>query len=142
MKDPAPSGRRLGESPDPWWTPYSSRVKNVALYLGSQEISSRKRVLRDSFTLLASSKPLESLFGHENIEKTKLRAEREKGVLLNIDLAIMHHGLGDMDTTFDYLNKASEDMIGALFLKKHPSWDGIRQDLRYPALLKRYGHEA
>ncbi len=74
-----------------------------------------------------------------NIKKTKQRAQREKGVSLNVDLAIMYHGLGDMDKTYYYLKKASDDMIGVLFLKNHPSWDGIRGDPRYPKLIKNYG---
>jgi len=55
-------------------------------------------------------------------------------------VAYVYVGLGDQDEAFKWLDKACQERMGWLIdLKSDPSFDGIRQDARYPELLKRLG---
>jgi len=55
-------------------------------------------------------------------------------------MAILHLGLGNNDTAFEYLNKAVEERDAWLFwLKTDPRLDGVRADKRFHDLLLRTG---
>jgi len=55
-------------------------------------------------------------------------------------IAALHASLGDIDDAFRWLDVAvAEHATGLIFLRVHPRMDPIRQDPRYPTLLRRVG---
>ena len=55
------------------------------------------------------------------------------------DWAIAHARLGDMDGAYRWLEVMYEERSETLLRIRHPSWDPIRKDPRYPALMKKIG---
>jgi DNA-binding winged helix-turn-helix (wHTH) protein/TolB-like protein/Flp pilus assembly protein TadD len=56
------------------------------------------------------------------------------------NVAMIHHGLGDRDETFRWLEKAyAERDVRLTFLKVERKWDPIRSDARFVALAQRVG---
>jgi TolB-like protein/Flp pilus assembly protein TadD len=56
------------------------------------------------------------------------------------DLAFLHAGLGILDRTFELLDRACEERSGWLVdLKVDPSFDALRGDPRFEAILRRIG---
>ena len=54
--------------------------------------------------------------------------------------ALVYLGLGDLDKTFEWLEKAFKERSGFLpFLKVEPMFDSVRLDLRFQDLLHRVG---
>ncbi len=54
--------------------------------------------------------------------------------------ALIYLGLGDLDKTFEWLEKAFAERSGFLpFLKVEPMFDAVRLDLRFQDLLHRVG---
>jgi hypothetical protein len=57
-------------------------------------------------------------------------------------IASVHLGLGQLDEAFEYLDKALAVRDPQLaFGKVSPWWDGVRDDPRFAALLKKIGLE-
>jgi hypothetical protein len=55
-------------------------------------------------------------------------------------IAALHASLGDGEEAFQWLDVAvKERATGLMFLRVHPRLDRIRQDPRYPTLLRRVG---
>ncbi len=55
-------------------------------------------------------------------------------------IAALHACLGDIDEVFQWLDTAVEEhATGLVFLRVHPRMDAIRQDPRYPVLLRKVG---
>jgi serine/threonine-protein kinase len=70
-------------------------------------------------------------------ELTAARAER---VVSAWGIAALHACLGDVDEAFRWLDTAVEEQAtGLIFLRVHPRLDRIRDDARFPALLRRVG---
>jgi TolB-like protein/Tfp pilus assembly protein PilF/predicted Ser/Thr protein kinase len=58
------------------------------------------------------------------------------------NIALVYLGLGKINLTFEYLEKAYEDRsVGLCWLKADPIFDSVRSDPRFTALLKRIGLE-
>jgi serine/threonine protein kinase/tetratricopeptide (TPR) repeat protein len=58
------------------------------------------------------------------------------------NIALVYLGLGKINLTFEYLEKAYEDRsVGMCWLKADPIFDSLRSDPRFTALLKRIGLE-
>jgi len=58
------------------------------------------------------------------------------------DIAIIYTGLGEKDRAFEWLEKSYEERSGRLmYLKVKPSFDPLRADPRFTALLKKVGLE-
>jgi len=56
------------------------------------------------------------------------------------DIAVVYMGLGEVDQTLEWLNRAFEERSGFLiYIKCDRCFDGLRSDPRYEALLKRIG---
>lgn len=55
------------------------------------------------------------------------------------DWAIAYARLGDMDGAYRWLEVMYEERSETLLRIRHPSWDPIRKDPRYPALMKKIG---
>jgi DNA-binding winged helix-turn-helix (wHTH) protein/tetratricopeptide (TPR) repeat protein len=55
------------------------------------------------------------------------------------NFALVHHGLGDDEQTFIWLERALEarDVLLAAFISTEPSWDQLRAERRFRRLLKR-----
>jgi hypothetical protein len=69
-----------------------------------------------------------------------LTAARATKVVSAWGIAALHASLGDVDEAFEWLDVAvAEGATGLIFLRVHPRIDAIRQDPRYPALVKRVG---
>jgi TolB-like protein/DNA-binding winged helix-turn-helix (wHTH) protein/Flp pilus assembly protein TadD len=57
-------------------------------------------------------------------------------------LALVHYGLGELDATFEWLQKAHDERdFRMIRLVVDPVWDGLRQDPRFRQLLLRIGLE-
>ncbi len=70
------------------------------------------------------------------------RALAQPEVNLEMDFAILHAGLGDMDATFEALERAASSRVGAIvFLRSSPLWDStVRADARFGELVRRIGY--
>ncbi|HYU51303.1 MAG TPA: tetratricopeptide repeat protein, partial [Gemmatimonadaceae bacterium] len=88
---------------------------------------------------------LEAASGNEK-EARRILAEltlaRSTRVVSAWGIAALHASLGDVDDAFRWLEIAIEERAsGLLLLRVHPRLDPIRQDPRYPALVRRLGIE-
>ena len=88
---------------------------------------------------------LEAAAGNEKEARrilNELTAARATRVVSAWGIAVLHASLGDVDEAFDWLEIAvKERSSGMLLLRVHPRLDPIRQDPRYPALVRRLGLE-
>ena len=48
-------------------------------------------------------------------------------------------GNWEIDKVFEYLDQASDEAMGTLFLKNHPGWDEVRDDPRFQRILEKLG---
>lgn len=72
----------------------------------------------------------------------ELQAREPARYLPPFNVAMIHHGLGDRDETFAWLEKAyAERDVRLTFLKVERKWDPIRSDERFVALARRVGLE-
>ena len=70
----------------------------------------------------------------------ELRAREPARYVPPFNVAMIHHGLGNRDATFEWLEKAySERDVRLTFLRVEKKWDPIRSDARFVALAKRVG---
>ncbi len=68
----------------------------------------------------------------------ELEALSRRRYVAPLDLALVHIGLGDKDRAFEWLDKAVEDHSSWLrMMKLDPKMDSLRNDPRFPALLRR-----
>jgi TolB-like protein/Tfp pilus assembly protein PilF len=68
------------------------------------------------------------------------RREREPEVALQMDFAMIHLGLGDVERALDYLEEAVEARLGsAIFMGSHVGFDSIRSHPRFRRLLDTVG---
>jgi serine/threonine protein kinase/tetratricopeptide (TPR) repeat protein len=73
---------------------------------------------------------------------THLEGLSKRGYSVNYDIAFIHCGLGDMEMTFEWLEKAyKEKEADIICLKGDPCWDNLRSDPRYNSLIKRMNLE-
>ena len=73
----------------------------------------------------------------------ELIAARSQRVVSAWGIAALHASLGDVDASYRWLDIAVEEgATGLVLLRVHPRLDSIRQDPRYPALLRRVGLDA
>lgn len=55
-------------------------------------------------------------------------------------MAGIYAGLGDLDAAYDWLNRAIETRgLGLIFLAAEPMYDALREDPRYPDVIRRIG---
>src|SRR5215831_1344503 len=70
----------------------------------------------------------------------QLQEMSKRQYVLPTDMAAAYAGTGDKDQAFAWLEKAYQDRDdGVPFLGVDPSWDGLRSDERFRALLQRIG---
>lgn len=70
----------------------------------------------------------------------KLRSISEKQYVPSYNFAMVHLGLGEIDKTFEFLEKAFEERSGfILFLNVEPMVDGLRSDPRFQKLIAKIG---
>ncbi len=73
-------------------------------------------------------------------ELETLRARAETGYVSPLDIASTHAQLGHRDEAFSYFDAAFTDRApGLVFLKVDRAWDGIRDDPRFAAAVRRVG---
>ncbi len=66
----------------------------------------------------------------------ELRALSKQRYVSSYLFALVYAGLGEKDQTFAWLEKAYEERSGALpYLKVNPTWDPLRSDPRFEALV-------
>jgi serine/threonine-protein kinase len=86
---------------------------------------------------------LEASSGNEAAARrilNELTGARSQRVVSAWGIAALHAGLGDVDEAFRWLDVAVEERAtGLIFLRVHPRLDRIRQDPRYPALVRKVG---
>ncbi|HXM35011.1 MAG TPA: tetratricopeptide repeat protein, partial [Pyrinomonadaceae bacterium] len=89
-----------------------------------------------SFAYAAAGRRSEAL---KTLQQLKEQAKRH---LPTYHFAIIHAGLGEKEQAFDWLERAFEMRAVDLFnLKVEPMFDSLRQDPRFPNLLRRVGLE-
>lgn len=71
------------------------------------------------------------------IEKLLQRQINEPDVSLNVDLAIVNIGLGNIDKAFEYLDSAYEERNGAVVFLRNIYWRPIQNDPRFFKLLEK-----
>ncbi len=67
---------------------------------------------------------------------SELLNSKDQGDSLSTAIAQVYIGLGNKDRAFEWLNKAVMQRDGNLFLKVDPIYDPLRNDPRFPALLR------
>ena len=66
----------------------------------------------------------------------ELRALSKQRYVSSYAFALVYAGLGEKDETFAWLEKAYEERSGSLpYLKVNPTWDPLRSDPRFEALV-------
>ena len=73
------------------------------------------------------------------LNKLFLRQEQEPETSLNMDIAVVYAGIGNIDKVFEYLNKAFEERSGGILFIRNPNWEAIHNDPRYHELIKKMG---
>jgi tetratricopeptide (TPR) repeat protein len=78
----------------------------------------------------------------ECVEKTRLREEKEPGVILDMDYAFMYAGSKDYDLAFHYLNKTYEQRmgiacLGMIYCIRYPMLNELKSDPRFSELLQK-----
>jgi tetratricopeptide (TPR) repeat protein len=74
------------------------------------------------------------------LEMLHERARDHPEQSLEIDFAMVHAALGELDDALRYLDAAARKRLGGvLFSVNGASWKGVRQDPRYRALIGHYG---
>ena len=69
------------------------------------------------------------------------RMREHPEVNLDMDVALVQQGLGDLDRAFEHLEAAAGRRHGVIFVEASPLWGSeIRADPRFDALLERIGH--
>lgn len=71
------------------------------------------------------------------LNKLLERQKLEPDVSVNVDLAIVHMGLGNYDKVFEYLDHAYEERAGALIFLRNIYWRAIHNDPRLHKLLEK-----
>jgi serine/threonine-protein kinase len=89
---------------------------------------------------------LEAAAGNEQEARrilAELTAARSTRVVSAWGIAVLHATLGDVDDAFRWLDVAiDEHAPGLILLRVHPRLDSIRNDPRYPVLVRRLGLES
>ncbi len=76
----------------------------------------------------------------ECIRKMEQRVVEEPGAIVDADLAAIWYSLGDTDKCLYYINKCIDMRLGPItFFTEYPAYRGIKDDPRYPELLKKMG---
>jgi serine/threonine protein kinase len=113
-----------------------------------EAINARRRAhatVNDS--LVATTDPGHGAAGYGAIERAAVQQELEAlrtrartGYVSPLDLARAHAQLGDREEAFSYFDAAFADRApGLVFLKVDNAWDGIRDDPRFAAAVRRVG---
>ena len=70
----------------------------------------------------------------------KLHSEAAKRYVPATYIGILHAGLGDAESAFEWLERAYEERTdGLTLLNVEPMVDGLREDPRFQSLIKRIG---
>ena len=70
----------------------------------------------------------------------QLHSEAAKRYVPATYIGILHAGLGDTESAFDWLERAYEERAdGLTLLNVEPMVDGLREDPRFRSLIKRIG---
>ncbi|MTI87810.1 MAG: tetratricopeptide repeat protein [Balneolaceae bacterium] len=76
----------------------------------------------------------------ECLEKVSKREKEEKDINLTLDYALVYSAMRDYDRSFEYLNKAVDEKLGAvLLINSFPILDELRDDARFEQLIQRIG---
>jgi serine/threonine protein kinase/Tfp pilus assembly protein PilF len=74
-------------------------------------------------------------------ELEKLLSRAGKGHVPPLHVAMIHLGLQDLDSTFEWLDRAFDDRsVWLIFLRRSPIFDVLRGDPRFESLLRRVGY--
>ena len=91
-------------------------------------------------TYLGYAYSLANLEDDANDVLNRLRQIAKTQYVPSYNFAMLHLGLGNMDKTFEYLNKAFEERSGILlFMNVEPMLDSLRGDSRFGELIKKIG---
>ena len=76
----------------------------------------------------------------EYLDLLKQRGDEDPGVMLQMDYAVIHLGMGEHDQVFNYLQQAVNERLGSvLFINSNPVWNDIKSDKRFFDILKQIG---
>ncbi len=76
----------------------------------------------------------------ECIRKIEQRQVEEPGAVVDADLAAAWYSLGNLDKTFYYINQSIDKRTAPMsYFTEYPGYRRIKDDSRYPELLKRMG---
>lgn len=76
----------------------------------------------------------------EYLDLLKQRDDEDPGVMLQMDYAVIHLGMGERDQVFNYLQQAVNERLGSvLFINSNPVWNEIKSDKRFFDILKQIG---
>ena len=74
------------------------------------------------------------------LDMLRERAQIHPEQSLEVDFAIVHAGLGELDDVFRYLEAAAQKRLAeVMFSVNSPMWSELRKDARYWELIGRYG---
>jgi TolB-like protein/Flp pilus assembly protein TadD len=106
----------------------------IAMYSKFRELTARSRPEPSPPSHVGDSKTYWSWM------RAVLQKDSAKTLVSPIDLAEVSAALGEKDHAFSLLNKAVKERAGELaFLRVSPSWDPLREDPRFPDLVRTVG---
>lgn len=98
---------------------------------------------RESNAVLGVSGSVLAAAGHVEEARAlvdELRGREEAGYVPSLWPAVIHTTLGELDEAFEYLDRGVEEREASLlYLTAAPVWSGLRDDPRFPDLLRRVG---
>jgi len=117
-------------------------------YIQQKKFSDAVTALRKAITLSGTAPTFISYLGYANARLGKEREARQmiaqlerlskRQYVSSYFIAMVHLGLGDLDQTFEWLEKAYEERSGFLaFIKIEPMLDALRGDPRFKLLTEK-----
>ncbi|HTU45127.1 MAG TPA: winged helix-turn-helix domain-containing protein [Bryobacteraceae bacterium] len=123
-----------------WWGGFAYLMKHQ-FPLAFAELSKARTLNPDSTGAISSLAAAYALSGNRSqAEKllTELMSRRSKQYVSPMDIAGIHHALGEKDEMFRWLNKAFDDEAEMLIVLQYdPQWDDLRSDPRFQELVRR-----
>lgn len=123
-----------------WWIgiEYTMRRQFPQAFTELQKARALNPDSTGNIATLASAYALSGNRGEAEALLTELMNRRSKQYVSPMDIANVHHALGQKDETFRWLNKAYDDQSELLIVLDYdPAWDDLHGDPRFQALVRK-----
>jgi tetratricopeptide (TPR) repeat protein len=73
------------------------------------------------------------------LDKMQIRQDQNPEMDLDVDFAIIHFGLGNLEKTFEFLDKAYKSRNGSMLFLRSPLWSEIHSHPKFKELIAKIG---